>query len=64
MNCPKCRGKQHCPCDNCATKNKGKITWKWVTGNGPIECGHCGHTMGMGDWMDEDYKQWEAAKEE
>lgn len=60
MICPKCQGEQHCPCQSCADKNHGKVTWIWVTGNGPIKCGHCGHTMSCGEWEAEEFKQFDA----
>ena len=50
MKCPNCQGEQHCPCKNCKDKNRGKVTWIWVTGNGPIECGHCGYIMSYSEW--------------
>ena len=62
MICPKCKGNQHCPCKNCSDKNRGKTTWKWITENGPIECGHCGHTMSYGDWCIEEFKQYDQWK--
>ena len=63
MKCPKCGGEQYCPCKSCKERNKGKITWIWVTPNGPIECGHCGHTMSCGEWMDEDWEQMKQDQE-
>jgi len=58
MVCPKCKNKQYCPCDSC--NNTGKITWKWLSGNGPIECGHCGYVMSAEVWELEEYKQFKA----
>lgn len=62
--CPNCSGEQHCPCENCKERNKDKITWIWITVNGPIECGHCGHTMSFGEWLMEEFKQYDVWKEE
>jgi hypothetical protein len=59
MYCPKCQGEQFCPCKNCADRNKDKVTWIWVTGNGPIKCGYCGHEMSVGEFQDEEFKQYE-----
>lgn len=64
MKCPKCGGEQYCPCKNCAEKNKDKVTWIWKTGNGPIECGHCGHIMDMGTWYKLEYEDFEKFREE
>jgi len=58
--CPKCGGEQYCPCKHCQARNGPQITWKWVTGNGPIACGNCGHTMDEWDWMIEGQKQYRA----
>ena len=59
MKCPKCQGEQHCPCKNCKDKNRGKVVWKWITGNGPIECGHCGYQMPAEEWEYEEYRQFD-----
>ena len=56
--CPKCEGKQYCPCTACSPKNKDKTTWVWVGSDGPIECGHCGHTMSVDEWETLDYKEY------
>jgi len=58
MLCPNCKGEMHCPCLSCTTKNSDKVVWKWISGNGPIECGHCGHTMSVGAWENESYIQY------
>ena len=62
MKCPKCGGEQHCPCPACVKRCKQKVTWKWVTDDGPIACGHCGHTMSEWDWVGEEFKQLEEKK--
>ena len=61
--CPKCKEEQNCPCENCQERNEGKITWIWIDGNGPIKCGHCGHTMSVDEWMHEEMRQFEEFKE-
>ena len=55
--CPSCQGEQNCPCDSC--QNTDKVTWKWITGNGPIMCGYCGLTMPEWEWLKEEYYQYE-----
>lgn len=57
MNCPECNGKQYCPCKNCAKRNAGKVVWEWISGNGPIKCGHCGHVMSVDAWEALEYQQ-------
>jgi len=52
MKCPKCDGIQYCPCESCRKQHKQDVVWKWVTDNGPISCGHCGHTMSVEEWED------------
>ena len=52
MSCPICGQEQNCPCENCKEANKGKVVWIWVTPNGPIKCGNCGHAMSCDGWMD------------
>lgn len=59
MVCPKCHKKQHCPCKHCKPSHEQEITWKWLTKNGPIACGHCGHTMSLDEWDKEGYRQHE-----
>jgi len=57
MLCPKCSGKQYCPCPACQDRHGQEIVWRWITHNGPIACGHCGHTMSEWDWGREEWKQ-------
>jgi hypothetical protein len=64
MICPKCKKKQYCPCPNCKPKNPGKIFWIWETGNGPIKCGNCGHYLGLCEWRDVEFRQYEEADED
>jgi phage terminase large subunit GpA-like protein len=53
MNCPKCGAEQLCPCNNCSTKNAGKVTQKWHDENlQRISCGHCGLTLSEEEWTD------------
>jgi hypothetical protein len=59
MKCPKCGGEQYCPCYWCKLGHKQKVVWKWVSPNGPIACGHCGHTMKEDEWERESIKQYE-----
>jgi hypothetical protein len=61
--CPKCEGKQNCPCESCQKRNKAKVTWIWKSGNGPIACGHCGYTMSPGEWEMEEFKQYDKWRE-
>jgi len=62
MTCPNCGKEQYCPCSNCQPRHKQKVVWVWVTENGPISCGHCGHTMSVGEWEDLSYKQYKESK--
>ncbi len=62
MNCPKCENTMYCPCENCSVKNKGKVTWVWVTPNGPIKCGNCGYIFE--NFEEEEYKQYEEWKKQ
>ena len=50
-NCPQCGGEQHCPCQNCAARNAGKVTWKWDETGEIIACGHCGFAAHADQWM-------------
>jgi len=59
MDCPKCGGKQYCPCAHCKERHKQETTWIWVTGNGPIKCGWCGYIMSISEWED---LEWQAYK--
>jgi aspartate carbamoyltransferase regulatory subunit len=59
MKCPKCNEIQYCPCPACVERHKQDVTWIWVTGNGPIKCGHCGHEMSVGEWEQEEWNQYE-----
>lgn len=64
--CPRCRGKQNCPCESCVAHRKNDVTvWKWDTAGEGISCGYCGLTMHADGWMDEEYRQYmaEEAKE-
>lgn len=60
LACPECGQLQYCPCPACRESHNQKIVWIWITGNGPIACGHCGHTMTEDEWTDECYRQLEA----
>jgi len=55
MICPNCKKEMKCPCSNC--NNTGTV-WKWVTGNGHIECGYCGYSMDMAAFEAEEYRQY------
>ena len=57
--CPNCGGEQYCPCPSCRERHGQEIVWKWVTGNGPVACGHCGHIMSTDEWDMVEYKQYE-----
>jgi len=39
-----------------------EIVWEWVTPDGPIACGHCGHTMSVDEWDDEGKRQKEGVE--
>ena len=59
MKCPGCNKEQYCPCQACVKRHKEKETWVWKTPNGPIACGHCGHTMSEWDWMNRELEELE-----
>lgn len=57
--CPRCRGKQSCPCPSCAALRATDVTvWKWNEAGEFISCGYCGLTMHAIEWMDEKYRQF------
>lgn len=56
--CPRCGGKQLCPCKNCAKSNAGQVTWIWLTDGETIECGHCGEEAHADFWLEWDFSSW------
>lgn len=57
MVCPKCKGEYHCGCASCAPRHKanGVVCSK---PSGDLDtCGHCGLTMHVDQWLDEEWKQ-------
>ena len=62
MYCPNCGNEQWCPCDSCREMHQREIVWEWVTPDGPIACGHCGHTMSVDEWDDEGKRQKEGVE--
>jgi hypothetical protein len=52
MLCPKCDAEQHCPCKNCAPRNKGRVTWVVHSDGECASCGHCGFSESYDGWMD------------
>ena len=55
--CPKCLKDQWCPCEACKERHGQEIVWVWDKTGEIVSCGHCGHTMTAGDWLDEEWKQ-------
>lgn len=61
LKCPTCNNEQYCPCKNCAAKNAGKVTWKYIDPEIPIiACGHCGLQKTADEWDDIQYEQMKA----
>jgi uncharacterized CHY-type Zn-finger protein len=61
MNCPKCGGKQRCPCVHCVKHRGGKlvVTWKEnPSKQDMIACGYCGLELDVHEWMDIEYEQY------
>jgi len=50
MYCPNCGCDMNCPCRACRIIHGNEVVWKWISDNGPIECGECGFTMPAEDW--------------
>ena len=56
--CPKCKKPQHCGCSACKSRHKHKITQEYTPDGEGAKCGHCGHTMHLDGWLDEELKQY------
>lgn len=56
MQCPRCGHRYICGCSNCKTNNRGKIVWKWTSGETEA-CGICGLEASADQWFDEQFWQ-------
>lgn len=62
MKCPKCSKENRCPCEACVKRESPGVV-HWVSDGDYMSCGHCGHRMHHGDWIELDWEESRALRE-
>lgn len=63
MNCPNCKNEYHCGCKSCRNNPYADKSLVRSMPEGDYDvCGHCGLKMHLDQWLDEEFKQYEASK--